>query len=246
MLSVRYSGKLGHYLEAGTFLHLSLRFTMYSIREVNMKQVVDVALKQFKMDAAADMLKLLAKAAGESVGPCVGQLGTGEYVFDTIPSHVHASAWQHLCDCLMRTSGNAETFMLNTVKYDSVIGKDNLLDAIPGEAVTCIVRTGRKYPSVCSTSRPPVDTNIQTVVLYRFGNSYLLATSYVGVQAAMDVAEATALYDKAKRNYMDVCSDGDPLLIKTFDAEMERTFVQCNKSIEFWFKHVLAVTAITE
>lgn len=112
------------------------------------------------------------------------RLATGEWVYDSSPSHIHPGVAPFLDDIIAATNSRRRQVIVEKVRYDRVVGYSTCVTTRPGDKIVFARRVNRRGISRFVKNRRSEPTQFVTVILRRTERGdYQLKTAYFGEPA---------------------------------------------------------------
>ncbi len=115
----------------------------------------------------------------------LGNLGSGEPVYDRSRSHLHAGVVERLPAAFAKVNARLQGFLVTTVDFGRPVGETICVATVAGDEIVYAQRPGRFGLSRFVKNRQPEPASAVTLVLKKDGREdyYVLITAFVGAQA---------------------------------------------------------------
>ncbi|OGR85788.1 MAG: hypothetical protein A2901_01600 [Elusimicrobia bacterium RIFCSPLOWO2_01_FULL_54_10] len=112
-------------------------------------------------------------------------LGSNEPVVDRHKSHIHEDAARFLAPTLYRVESKGRPFIVETVEFDSTVGKSVCVETTDADEIVYAQRQGRRGLSRFVKNREAEPTDAVTVVLKKDSREdyYVLIAAWCGATA---------------------------------------------------------------
>jgi len=115
----------------------------------------------------------------------LGQLASGEYVFDRPRTHLHGQVGELLIEVFAKVASLDREFFVAEVDLGRIVGKKVCIETGPTDEIHFARRYGRKGLSRFVVGREPEQTSCVTVILKRdeYSDTYVCMSAYVGTRS---------------------------------------------------------------
>ena len=112
----------------------------------------------------------------------LGQLASGEYVFDRPRSHLHGPVAELLPDVFGKIHAQERLMIVEQVELGRIVGKKHCVETREGDQIVFATRVNRKGPTRFVIGREPEDCTSVVVILKLddYSDTYVCLTAYIG------------------------------------------------------------------
>jgi len=115
----------------------------------------------------------------------LGQLASGEYVFDRPRSHLHGDVETLLHELFARIRALDRQFIIEEIDLGRIVGKKHCVETGPDDEIVYAQRPNRKGLTRFVLNREPEDCTCAVLVLKRdeYADIYIVLTAYIGTHS---------------------------------------------------------------
>ena len=115
----------------------------------------------------------------------LGQLASGEYVFDRPRSHLHGDVEALLPEMFARISSLDREMIVEEIDLGRVVGQKHCVETGPDDQIVYAQRPNRKGLTRFVLGREPEDCSSAVVILKRdeYADIYIVLTAYIGTHS---------------------------------------------------------------
>ena len=112
----------------------------------------------------------------------LGQLASGEYVFDRPRSHLHGPVAEFLEEVFGKIHARDREIIIEQIELGRIVGKRHCVETKKADQIVFATRRNRKGPTRFVIGREPEDCSSVVVVLKldNYSDTYVCLSAYIG------------------------------------------------------------------